>query len=425
MTEDSIWALPKDPLGDWGFPGGVYGQYESPRSCANIECIPCSWYADLPLNYFFPELARSVLRGFASHLREDGAPPFRLGGDLDLDVPSPLYDYQAPLNAVCLVDMVDRLWQCTGDDTVVYEFYPAVKESTIWSMGLVPGPEGVISVPNEWDGPVDWFEHLKWYGMCAHAGGLRLSSLKIAQRLAEKMQDAQFAAQCQQWLDQGSKAMEEHMWNEQTRSYLVYNDPGSGRALDEIMSNQLDGEFSNLLHGLSGVFRADRVEKALETIERTCFVDIGGAAGFADAHGIPLLTKYGTFMPEIHMLAMTYIYKGQRETGLELLRECMHNLVIRHLHPWDLPNMIRCDTGEWTFGTDYNQNMMLWGLPAALAGQDIRALCSPGGMVRRVVEAGRAPDVGTPISIEAEEDLEALDILAATRPEDIAGDAGR
>ena len=260
--------------------------------------------------------------------------------------------------------------------------------------------------------------------MCAHAGGLRLSSLKIAQRLAEKMQDAPFAARCQQWLDQGSKAMEENMWNEQTQSYLVYNDPESGRVSDEIMSNQLDGEFSNLLHGLSGVFRADRVEQALDTIKRTCFVEIGGAAGFADAAGTPLLTKYGTFMAEIHMLAMTYIYKGDRETGLELLRDCLHNLVIGQRHPWDLPNSIRCDTGEWTFGTDYNQNMMLWGLPAALAGQDISALCRPGGMVRMVTEAGRAPEAAIPVDVEAGEDLGAVDILSATRPEDTAGDAG-
>lgn len=74
MTEDSIWALPRFPIGDWGFPDGAYAQYESPRSCYNIECLACSWYGHPPLSYFFPELARSALRGFVRNMREDGSP---------------------------------------------------------------------------------------------------------------------------------------------------------------------------------------------------------------------------------------------------------------------------------------------------------------------------------------------------------------
>lgn len=35
------------------------------------------------------------------------------------------------------------------------------------------------------------------------------------------------------------------------------------------------------------------------------------------------------------------------------------------------------------------QSMMLWALPAALAGTDIRGRCAPGTLVERVVRAGR------------------------------------
>ena len=51
--------------------------------------------------------------------------------------------------------------------------------------------------------------------------------------------------------------------------------------------------------------------------------------------------------------------------------------------------MIRCDTGERTFGTDYNQNMMLWAMPAAMEGKDMRALCAEGGLVDQVIQAGK------------------------------------
>jgi hypothetical protein len=41
------------------------------------------------------------------------------------------------------------------------------------------------------------------------------------------------------------------------------------------------------------------------------------------------------------------------------------------------------------FGTDYYQNMMLWALPAAIAGQDLSASCASGGLIDRVLEAGK------------------------------------
>lgn len=64
-------------------------------------------------------------------------------------------------------------------------------------------------------------------------------------------------------------------------------------------------------------------------------------------------------------------------------------LVLRQRHPWDLPNIVRGDTGTRVFGTDYYQHMMLWAVPAALAGQDLRAFCAPDGLVDQVMQAGK------------------------------------
>ena len=58
---------------------------------------------------------------------------------------------------------------------------------------------------------------------------------------------------------------------------------------------------------------------------------------------------------------------------------------------WDAPNLMRgdLDTGERKFGRDYYQDMMLWSLPAALAGEDLSGPCRPGGLVDRMIRAGR------------------------------------
>ena len=39
-------------------------------------------------------------------------------------------------------------------------------------------------------------------------------------------------------------------------------------------------------------------------------------------------------------------------------------------------------------GCDYYQNLMLWSLPAALAGGNLNEPCKSGGLVDRIVKAG-------------------------------------
>jgi len=64
-------------------------------------------------------------------------------------------------------------------------------------------------------------------------------------------------------------------------------------------------------------------------------------------------------------------------------------MFLRQRYPWDLPNIVRGDCGARVFGTDYYQNMMLWAMPAAIEGQDIRESVAPGGLIDRMMEAGK------------------------------------
>ena len=65
----------------------------------------------------------------------------------------------------------------------------------------------------------------------------------------------------------------------------------------------------------------------------------------------------------------------------------MDNIIRQQGLGWDMPNLIRCDTGARTYGADYYQNMVLWGLPAALAGQDLAGPCKKDGLVARMLRA--------------------------------------
>ena len=140
-----------------------------------------------------------------------------------------------------------------------------------------------------------------------------------------------------------------------------------------------------------------RVDQTLETIwNANCAICQTGATNYANADGTPAkVGDYGTFSyfpPELYMLAMTYMYEDRRAAGLELLYRGLYNIACRWGYTWDMLNTTRGDkdTGQRTFGADYYQDMMLWAVPAALAGEDLTGPCRPGGLVARVIEAGEA-----------------------------------
>jgi uncharacterized protein (DUF608 family) len=299
------------------------------------------------------------------------------------------------LNGPVYAILADRIWQRSGDIEFLKSYYPSIKKNTIFTMAMNPAPEGPISMPADNAG-MEWFEWGEWLGMCSHLGGIRLAALQIIARMAEAVGDSDFADQCRQWYASGSAAMEDKMWT--GRYYLNFYEEKAGRKSDAIMGYQLDGEWIADCHGVPGAFRAERVPVVLETIRECNMPSVNfGALSFADPRGGPLspdnkIVEYGSyfmFFPEVMMLAMNYIYNGQPDFGLEFLRKTMEVVVCREGHAWDTPNVVDGQTGERVFGTDYYQNMMLWALPSAVAGQDLKAACAPGSLVDRMIQAGR------------------------------------
>ena len=81
------------------------------------------------------------------------------------------------------------------------------------------------------------------------------------------------------------------------------------------------------------------------------------------------------------------VREGQTDFWLSLAKKCMNSIVCTHLYTWDMPNMIRGDTGEVIFGKDYYQMLMLWSLPAVVKGQDMGGPTKEGGLVARMIAA--------------------------------------
>jgi uncharacterized protein (DUF608 family) len=423
VTKTGYWARAEAPIGNWcREDDGLFGMNECPRECPQIECIPCSFYGNIPLVYFFPELALSTLRGYKAYQYPDGAAPWVFGGctagaaegysasdGTEMATPSP--GYQTTLNGPCYTAMVDRYWQRTGKDTTVKEFYESVKNNTIYTMNLRKGPDGVASVPDGNRNPtqpkgrpgsgLDWFEGNGFFGMTPHVAGIHMAHLRIARRMAEQASDHAFVSQCDEWLRQAKHSVEDKLWT--GNYYLNYYELESGKKSDLVFGYQLDGDWICFYHGLPGVFESERARKTLETIQNTCVaLTPYGAANFANPDGTAAASEqfmaeawgldygsYGYFPPEVFMLGATYLYQGQRETGMELVKNCMHGIV-KWGYTWTQPNIVNGATGKRVYGSDYYQNMMLWIVPAAIQKADIRTACAPGSLVDRVMHAARS-----------------------------------
>jgi uncharacterized protein (DUF608 family) len=228
--------------------------------------------------------------------------------------------------------------------------------------------------------------------MNTQVGGLHLGQLKMAERMAEKMGDKEFARQCQKWFEQGSQSMETKMWIGEY--YLRYNEVSTGRKSDDIFAYELDGQWVAKFHGFPGVFHSDHAKTALNTFKRTCVAATPyGAVNLTRPDGSLVHDQgygpYGFFVSEVPQLAMTYMYEGDREFGLELARRYNNDVTINLKLEWSQPNIIRGDNGEREFGTTLPQNMILWLVPAAYEGKDIASFCAPGGFIDNILKAAR------------------------------------
>ncbi len=410
---NSLWAVARPPIGPWCRPeDGLFGMIDGIVQDPAVEPLLDSFYADVPLVYFFPDLLLSTMRGYKAYQFYNGAAPWVFGGNVgaatgghrattgtEMAMPTP--GCQATTTGPSYVDIVDRYWLRTQDDSVLHEFYSSIKRNTIYTMHLRKADDGssIISVPTGDVDPyrpfsqpgyhLEWFEDVLWFGNDPIRG--RHSFSEPAH--GKKSSRPDFCEAVPAWLREGSHALETELWT--GKYYLAYWEPSTGKKSDNIFGYQLDGDWMAKFHGLPGVFQASQAKITLQTIKQTCVkLTPYGAASLARPDGsLAEGVGYGPntfFVPELYMLAMTYIYDaGERDFGLELARRCAYGVTIENGSEWNQPNIVRGDNGAPLFGSHYAHNMMLWALPAAAAGKDVATFCERGGLVDRMIQAAK------------------------------------
>jgi hypothetical protein len=77
------------------------------------------------------------------------------------------------------------------------------------------------------------------------------------------------------------------------------------------------------------------------------------------------------FVGENLCAAMTFIYHGHVDTGLEIARRIYAAVAITSRSPWNQWCLINAETGLPVWGEDYYSNMVMWAVPMALGNQGV------------------------------------------------------
>lgn len=387
LTRDSFWASNCIPREDWCVPDGIFGLTESPRSVPHVA-MPSDWYGGLPLVFFFPDLAAALLRCYAHFQLPNGEIPLGVGWGADLG--SPIYHFLHTQNSAVYADLVDRLWQRTGDDSILDEFYPVVKRGIEYLVTLDRDGDGLPDLEPDPCGN-QFYGAWAWHGTSPYVAGFWLAAAALAERLAKTAGDHAFVHACRLFYEKGRRTMEEKLWN--GRYYLLYSDPATGRRSDTILSNQLAGQWIAALHGLPAVFPPERARSVLETVKRMAIpptpVGLLNAVRTDGTRDPDNEQSREIFPAENLVVAMTMMYAGDRESGLRAAQRVVDNLILRQGLAWDMPNRVDPEDGRATFGTDFYQMMILWGLPAAIRGENLKEFTAPGGWLDSILQAAK------------------------------------
>ena len=374
---------------------GLLTLVEAARTMPLREVICQAFWGDFAITYFFPELRQGTLRAIAAYQLDDGRIPLQLGTN-EHDLPA--YAHHL-VNGFLFAEMVDRMWQRTGEDEVVCEFYPTIKRAMRLHMTQSVYDDGLVSYDPITAPRGQPYDSWDWRGNASYTAGHWLCALRVAERMAEHVDDTAFAEECRNWIDRGSRAMEATLWNSDAQSYYTFNAPGTEYCSDTVFSYQLEGSFSCALLGLPEVFPADRLNATLDTIERLCVkpIPVGAANamrpdGSLDSSGA--VDSEGIFPSHNALLSAEYAYQGRPEVAAEIMEQMLRNLVLNHLFAWDFPQGFFKPDGAVPRACDDYFGMAIWAVPPALFRQNIREFCAPGSFVDRIIQAGKEKNPG-------------------------------
>jgi uncharacterized protein (DUF608 family) len=394
-AKNSVW-IARTRKDEWWGEDGWFTHSESHTGCPIVETMVCRIHGHFPLLFFFPELEATTLDGFRHFQVSDGEIPFCFG--MPTSMRDPRYSCQHPLNSGQYAQMVYRLYLRTGDRSLLSRFYESAKRGIRYQYALDDDDCGLVhdqshALPGEPWPANQFYDVWPWQGTSSYVAGTWLATLTAGVALATATGDANFAAECADRLRRAQRAFEQNLWN--GSYYRLWNDRQADKANEICLANQLMAQWCVRVMGLQDVMSAAHINSALDTIERlnmkaTSYGLINGVT----PDGKPFDTKLlpsddhakNIFVGENLCAAMTFIYHGRRDTGLEIARRLYDAMAVKNRSPWNQRCLLNGETGLPQWGEDYYSNLVIWALPMALAGESVGPFTRT-GLVKNMMRA--------------------------------------
>lgn len=398
LAKNTLWVM-SERADNWYPEVGFFTHSESFTGCPITETMVCRMHGHFPTLFFFPELECSTLNAFKHFQIRDGEIPFCFGKPTSLR--DPRYHCQHPLNSGQYAQMVYQYFMRTKDKGFLDEFYNSAKDAVNYQKTLDYDNDGLVNEhphtePGERGGLANQFYDIwPWYGTSAYVAGTWLGTLTIACALAEAVGDKEALSQWREWLEYGKKSYEDKLWN--GKYYRLYSDPEGGRVSETSLANQLMGVWCTKILGLKSPLPEERIKKALSSIKRlnlsaTEHGLVNGVRpdGSRDDRGSGE-HDHGKqiFIGENLCSAMTFIYYGQVEVGMEIARRLYEAIAVLHRTPWNQYCLISAEDGHPAWGQDYYSDMIFWVIPMVRKRENIASFIAEGGLVDRILKAGK------------------------------------
>ena len=398
LIKNTLWVVSERP-DNWYLKEGLFTHNESFAGCPITETMVCRMHGHLPALFFFPELERTTLHAFRHYQLRNGEIPFSFGSLTSLR--DPRYQCQHPLNSGQYVQMVYRYYLRTQDKKFLKEFYDSVKAAIHYQQTLDYDKDGLVNEHSHAEPGETWpanqfYDIWPWYGTSAYVAGTWLATLACARALARQMGDSVFARECSRWLKKAAASYEGKLWN--GRYYRLYNDPENDRKKETCLANQLMAQWCVRLVTLPDVLPEKKIQKALDSITRLNFkATKHGLVNGINPDGKPESCGYDNspdgndhgrqiLFGENMCAAMTFIYHGHKEAGLEIARRLYESVSILPGTTWNQRCLISARDGRPLWGDNYYSNMVIWALPLALAKEGIKEFSQPGELIDRLLK---------------------------------------
>ncbi len=316
-----------------------FAMFESPAS-PRTGSIGMRLYSSLATTLFFPDLERRELERLCQ--TTDSVIAGRVYGFLgEGGVSYPRYDAGdrelQEANASFLL-MACRDFFMTGRSATLDMLYPKIQEAIQY----------VVARDLDQDGLPEFENAETLFGECSdvsggsYAAGLWVAALMAVARLAQHLKKREDARAYAALLQKARHAFDAKFWNAQDGFYADRRtDDAEGAASGSVCrAAQLAGQWYADFLGIGGLFPADRVGRALESMRRLN-EKRSGVANAVDANGGPaaLVEASGESWPYISLAhyACLNISRGNVDEGIGSVQKVHKNIIVKSGREFDRP----------------------------------------------------------------------------------------